>query len=119
MIRYVSEGSFDAYLWQTVERKARFIGQVMRGSLDVREIEDVGETALSYSEVKALATGDPRILEKARIDAELTRLERLERSHGRNQRPVRHHPKAETDRPKLANERHAVDGAITAASTPR
>ena len=51
--------SFDAYLWQTVERKARFIGQVMRGRLDVREIEDIGDTALSYGEVKALATGDP------------------------------------------------------------
>ncbi|WP_375481062.1 helicase-related protein [uncultured Jatrophihabitans sp.] len=88
VVRYVSEGSFDAYLWQTVERKARFIGQVMRGSLDVREIEDVGETALSYSEVKALATGDPRILEKAKLDAEVTRLERLERSHTRNQRTL-------------------------------
>lgn len=88
VIRYVAEGSFDAYLWQTVERKARFIGQVMRGSLDVREIEDVGETALSYSEVKALATGDPWILEKAKLDAEVTRLERLERSHTRNQRTL-------------------------------
>jgi hypothetical protein len=88
VIRYVAEGSFDAYLWQTVERKARFIGQVMRGSLDVREIEDIGETALSYSEVKALATGDPRILEKAKVDAQVTRLERLERSHTRNQRTL-------------------------------
>ncbi|MGH3260529.1 MAG: helicase-related protein, partial [Trebonia sp.] len=82
--RYVVEGSFDAYLWQTVERKARFIAQVMRGKLDVREIEDVGDTALSYSEVKALATGDPLILDQARADAELTRLARLERSHSRN-----------------------------------
>ena len=114
MIRYVSEGSFDAYLWQTVERKARFIGQVMRGRLDVREIEDIGDTALSYSEVKALATGDPRILEKARIDAELTRLERLERSHGRNQRVLSGTiSKAETDLPKLAAERQAVEEAIT------
>ena len=114
VIRYVSEGSFDAYLWQTVERKARFIGQVMRGRLDVREIEDIGDTALSYSEVKALATGDPRILEKARIDAELTRLERLERSHGRNQRVLSGTiSKAETDLPKLAAERQAVDDAIT------
>ncbi len=114
VIRYVSEGSFDAYLWQTVERKARFIGQVMRGRLDVREIEDIGDTALSYSEVKALATGDPRILEKARVDAELTRLERLERSHGRNQRVLSGTiSKAETDLPKLAAERQAVEHAIT------
>ncbi len=89
IIRYVTRSSFDAYLWQTVERKARFIGQVMRGRLDVREIEDIGDTALSYSEVKALATGDPRILDKARADAELTRLERLERAHTRNHRALR------------------------------
>jgi len=114
VIRYVSEVSFDAYLWQTVERKARFIGQVMRGRLDVREIEDIGDTALSYSEVKALATGDPRILEKARIDAEMTRLERLERSHGRDQRVLSGTiSKAETDLPKLAAERQAVEEAIT------
>ena len=77
IVRYVTEGSFDAYLWQTVERKARFIAQVMRGRLDVREIEDIGDTALSYAEVKALASGDPLILDKASADAELTRLERL------------------------------------------
>jgi len=86
ILRYVTESSFDAYLWQTCERKAKFISQVMRGRLDVREIEDVGDTALSYSEVKALATGNPRILDKARVDAELTKLERLERAHARNQR---------------------------------
>jgi len=85
ILRYVTEGSFDAYLWQTVERKARFITQVMRGRLDVREIEDIGDTALSYSEVKALATGDPRVMEKAQADAELTRLERLARAHDRSQ----------------------------------
>jgi N12 class adenine-specific DNA methylase len=86
--RYVSEGSFDAYLWQTVERKARFIGQVMRGRLDVREIEDIGDTALSYSEVKALATGNPLVLDKARADSELNRLERLERAHVRTARSL-------------------------------
>ena len=113
VIRYVSEGSFDAYLWQTVERKARFIGQVMRGSLDVREIEDIGDTALSYSEVKALATGDPRILEKARVDAELTRLERLERSHGRNQRMLAATiDRADKGIPKLQASRDQVQTAI-------
>jgi hypothetical protein len=67
-------------MWQTVERKGRFIAQVMRGRLDVREIEDIGDAALSYSEVKALAAGDPRLMEKAQADADLTRLERLERA---------------------------------------
>ena len=59
ILRYAVEGSFDAYSWQTVERKARFINQIMRGRLDVREIEDIGENTLSFAEVKALASGDP------------------------------------------------------------
>lgn len=83
ILRYVTEGSFDGYLWQTVTRKAQFIGQVMRGRLDVREIEDIGEAALSYNEVKALATGNPLLLEQAQAQAEVSRLERLERSHAR------------------------------------
>jgi hypothetical protein len=84
ILRYVTEKSFDGYMWQTVERKARFIAQVMRGRLDVREIEDIGDAALSYNEVKALATGNPLLMEKAEADAELTRLERAERAHHRN-----------------------------------
>ncbi len=78
--RYVVEGSFDAYMWQTVERKARFIAQVVRGRLDLREIEDVGDSALSFAEVKALASGDPNILAKAEADLALTKYERLHRS---------------------------------------
>jgi hypothetical protein len=84
ILRYVTEGSFDGFVWGTVERKAQFIGQVMRGRLDVREIEDIGEVTLSYQEVKALATGNPLLLEQAKADAELARLERLERAHNRN-----------------------------------
>jgi N12 class adenine-specific DNA methylase/SAM-dependent methyltransferase len=89
ILRYVSEGSFDAYSWQTVTRKALFIAQVMRGRLDVREIEDVGDAALSYNEVKALATGNPLLLDHARAQAEVSRLERLERSYRRNQDTLR------------------------------
>ncbi|MBO0871810.1 MAG: DEAD/DEAH box helicase family protein [Pseudonocardia sp.] len=85
ILRYVTEASFDGYSWQTVARKAQFIAQVMRGRLDVREIEDIGDNALSYNEVKALATGNPLLLEHAEATAELTRLERLERAHGRAQ----------------------------------
>jgi hypothetical protein len=84
IIRYVTERSFDGYMWQTVERKSRFIAQVMRGKLDVREIEDIGDAALSYNEVKALATGNPLLMEKAEADADLTRLERAERAWHRN-----------------------------------
>ena len=89
ILRYVVEGSFDAYSWQTVERKARFINQVMRGRLDAREIEDIGDNALSFAEVKALASGDPLILEHAQASAELTRLQRLQRAWQRNHPTLR------------------------------
>ena len=89
VLRYVTEGSFDTYTWQTVERKARFIGQLMRGRLDVREVEDVGEAALSYAEVKALAAGDPRLVEQAEVSTEVARLERLERAWRRDQERLR------------------------------
>ena len=89
ILRYAVQGSFDTYSWQTVERKARFINQIMRGRLDMREIEDIGENTLSFAEVKALASGDPLILEKAKIDAEVTRLARLERAWQRNQHTLR------------------------------
>lgn len=65
---------------QTVERKAGFIHQVMKGTSSVREIDDVGEQALSYAEIKALATGNPLIMEKAGVDNELARLTRLRQS---------------------------------------
>lgn len=85
ILRYVTEGSFDAYMWQTLERKAKFINQIMKGSLDVREIDDIGDTAMSYGEIKALATGNPDLLEKAKTDTELTKLDRLERTFNRTQ----------------------------------
>jgi hypothetical protein len=88
VIRWVTEKSFDAYMWQSLERKSKFIGQVLRGKLDVREIEDIGETALSYGEIKAMAAGDP-LLDKAQVDADLTRLRRLERAHDRSQDRLR------------------------------
>ena len=83
IIRYVTEGSFDSYSWQTVTRKAKFIAQVMRGTLDTRQIEDIGDAALSYNEVKALAAGNPLLLDHAQAQAELTRLERLLTNHHR------------------------------------
>ena len=65
VLRYVTEGSFDTYMWQTLERKAAFIAQVTRGDLPDRDVDDIGDQALSFAEVKALATGDPLVLEKA------------------------------------------------------
>ncbi|QXC60619.1 DEAD/DEAH box helicase family protein [Aquihabitans sp. G128] len=82
VLRYVTEGSFDTYMWQTLERKAAFIAQVTRGDLPDRDIDDIGDLALTYAEVKALATGDPLILEKASVDAEVSKLMRLERAPG-------------------------------------
>ena len=78
--RYVTLRSFDAYMWQTLERKAQFIAQFMRGRLDVREIDDVGDLALSFDEIKAITTDNPHVLEAARLSAEVTRLERAERA---------------------------------------
>ena len=79
--RYVTEASFDAYMWQTLETKAKFIGQVMTGESDLRRIEDIDGTALTYAEVKAIASGNPLVIEKARIDAEVARLSRLHCEH--------------------------------------
>ncbi|MEI2638995.1 MAG: hypothetical protein V9F03_08395 [Microthrixaceae bacterium] len=61
VLRYVTEGSFDTYMWQTLERKAAFIAQVTRGDLPDRDVDDIGDQALSFAEVKALATGDPLV----------------------------------------------------------
>jgi N12 class adenine-specific DNA methylase/SAM-dependent methyltransferase len=79
--RYVTEQSFDVYMWQTLERKQGFISQVMTGTLDAREIEDIDAQSLTFAEVKALATGNPIIMEKAGIDADVARLSRLEVAH--------------------------------------
>ena len=89
--RYVTERSFDAYMWQTVTRKAKFIDQVIHGKTTGRDAEDVGGDvqSLSYSEVTALATGDMRILAKAKADSEVQRLERLESAWRRTQQHLK------------------------------
>jgi hypothetical protein len=81
IVRYATGGSFDVYMWQTLERKARFIGQIMRGDNVGRDIEDVGDAVLSFSEVKALASGNPLVIEQAGVQADLAKYERLERAH--------------------------------------
>jgi len=81
LFRYVTEGSFDAYMWQTVERKARFINQIKRGDPSVREAEDIDEQVLSFAEAKALAAGNPLILDKAKADSDVDRLSRLRGAH--------------------------------------
>ena len=76
--RYVTENTFDAYLWQTIENKQKFISQIMTSKTPVRVAEDVDEISLNYAETKALATGDPRIKEKMDLDNEVTKLKMLE-----------------------------------------
>ncbi len=81
VFRYVTEGSFDAYMWQTLETKCRFIAQVMTGDATMRRAEDVDAAALTYAEVKAIASGNPLVIEKAHVDAEVVRLTRLKKQH--------------------------------------
>jgi N12 class adenine-specific DNA methylase len=87
--RYVTEGSFDAYMWQTLETKAKFITQVMSGDMSIRRLEDVDSPALTYAEVKAIASGNPLVIEKAKVDAELMKLNRLRSSHVEEQYRLR------------------------------
>ncbi|GAB3868506.1 hypothetical protein GCM10028801_44530 [Nocardioides maradonensis] len=101
--RYVVERSFDAYSWQTVGRKATFIAQVMRGRLDTREIDDIGDTALSAAEAKALASGNPLVLEKANAEAAYQKLRRQEVAHHRAQAALR-------------QTRHVAEGNLEARS---
>ena len=79
--RYVTERSFDAYLWQTIETKQKFISQIMSSKSPVRACDDVDETALSYAEIKALCAGDPRIKEKMNLDVEVAKLRLMKADH--------------------------------------
>ncbi|MCL4787642.1 MAG: DEAD/DEAH box helicase family protein [Verrucomicrobia bacterium] len=104
VFRYVTEGSFDAYMWQTLETKAKFIAQVMTGDMTIRRVEDLDSAALTYAEVKAIASGNPLVIEKAQVDAELMRLTRLRSAHAEEQYRIRS---------KL---RHARDDAETSTA---
>ena len=79
--RYVTEGTFDAYLWQTVENKQKFISQIMTSKSPVRSCEDVDEAALSYAEIKALCAGDPRIKERMELDVDVSKLRIMKAAH--------------------------------------
>lgn len=81
MYRYVTEGTFDAYLWQTVENKQKFISQIMTSKSPMRSCEDVDEAALSYAEIKALCAGDPRIKERMELDVDVSKLKIMKAAH--------------------------------------
>ena len=87
--RYVTEGSFDSYMWQTLENKARFIAQAMATGVSARVLEDIGEQELSYAEVKAIATGNPHLLILAQMDSDLQQLSILRRAHRDEQQEMR------------------------------
>ena len=84
IFRYVTENTFDAYLWQTIENKQKFISQIMTSKTPARVAEDVDEASLSYSEIKALATGNPLIKEKMDLDNEVSKLKMLEANYNSN-----------------------------------
>ena len=107
--RYLTEGSFDVYNWQLLERKSRFISQVMNRSLNERSVEDIDAQALTYAEMKALATGNPAVIERVAVDTELRKLNALEaaaKSRGHSMRA-----KLEKLPQDIAHSRAALKGA--------
>jgi hypothetical protein len=130
--RYVTEGSFDAYMWQALETKARFIAQVMSGRTGLRRAEDVDGQELSYAQVKAIASGNPAVLTLAEADAELQRLAVLRKNHADDRflarRRLRELPELiadQTDRLKkftadqATTERHADDPVTVGSRSSR
>lgn len=115
IVRLVTERSFDSYMWQGVERKARFISQLMRGSLDTREAEEIDSAALSAAEAKAISSGNPLLLEQSTLQSEVTRLRRLGRAHSRNQSMLIH----TRDQTTSTIDRHRSDIAGMEAALPR
>jgi len=113
--RYVTEGSFDAYMWQTLETKARFIQQVMNGGTSVRSAEDLDGGALTYAEIKAIASGNPAVMEKVRVDTEIRKLDQLRSAHINQQHTIRWEVRKLPERirqSKQAHERITADIAI-------
>ncbi len=113
--RYVTEGSFDAFMWQALETKARFIAQVMTGENAARRAEDIGGQELSYAEVKAIASGNPAVLTLAEADAELQRLAVLRKSHTDEQYLARRSLRDLPDRIERLTQR--VDGLTADQAT--
>ena len=111
LYRYVTEGSFDAYMWQTLETKARFINQVMNGSVTVRQAEDLEGGALTYAEIKAIASGNPAVMEKVKVDTEIRKLDQLRASHTNQQHNIRWSVKSLPEHIERARKYHAAVSA--------
>jgi hypothetical protein len=109
--RYVTEGSFDAYMWQGLETKARFINQVMNGSVTVRQAEDLEGGALTFAEIKAIASGNPAVMEKVKVDTEIRKLDQLRASHINQQHNIKWQVRSLPEQIDRARKYHA---AVTA-----
>ncbi|MGM9625954.1 MAG: helicase-related protein, partial [Eubacteriales bacterium] len=114
--RYVTEATFDAYLWQTIENKQKFISQIMTSKSPVRACDDIDEATLSYAEVKALCAGDPRIKEKMDLDVEVSKLKLLKSNHQSQQYRMqddimKHYPE------KIESYKHVIAGLETDKQT--
>jgi len=114
--RYVTEGTFDAFLWQTIETKQKFISQIMTSKSPVRACDDIDEATLSYAEVKALCAGDDRIREKMDLDVEVAKLKLLKSNHQSQQFRMqddimKHYPE------KIESYRHVIAGLETDKQT--
>jgi hypothetical protein len=109
--RYVTEGSFDAYMWQLLENKARFINQVMNGSVTVRQAEDLEGGALTYAEIKAIASGNPAVMEKVKVDTEVRKLDQLRSSHINQQHNIRWQVKSLPEHIERARKYHTAVSA--------
>jgi N12 class adenine-specific DNA methylase len=106
--RYVTEGSFDAYMWQCLENKARFINQVMNGSVSVRQVEDLEGGALTYAEIKAIASGNPAVMEKVKVDTEIRKLDQLRSSHINQQHNIKWQVKSLPEQIERGQKYHAA-----------
>ena len=138
--RYATQGTFDSYLWQTVEAKQKFISQIMTSKSPVRSCEDVDETALSYAEIKALCAGNPKIAEKMNLDVEVAKLRMIKSEHQSQKHRLednllQHYPKQitavneriagierdiaaySTEAAKLVSVQTGLDGKMTSATT--
>jgi hypothetical protein len=109
-------------MWQTLETKAKFIAQVMSGDMTIRRVEDLDSAALTYAEVKAIASGNPLVIEKAQVDAELMRLTRLRSAHAEEQYRIRSNLRharddAESSTARLANLRLDIGARRTRLAT--
>jgi hypothetical protein len=109
--RYVTEGSFDAYMWQVLETKARFINQVMIGSVTVRQAEDLEGGALTYAEIKAIASGNPAVMEKVKVDTEIRKLDQLRSSHINQQHNIRWQVRSLPEQIERSRKYHAAVSA--------